>query len=89
VAIGPSLPIAVFLAVYTKVNAKPEAMTIGGPVTFLEPEEGAIADKTNAQVVGRPWGCANAGRSSSSRLRRGQTPFVCTGKLIAQPRKGV
>jgi ribulose-5-phosphate 4-epimerase/fuculose-1-phosphate aldolase len=57
VAVGPSLPVAVFRAVYTEVNAKlqVQAMSIGGPVTFLEPEEGAKADKNNEQVVGRPW----------------------------------
>jgi ribulose-5-phosphate 4-epimerase/fuculose-1-phosphate aldolase len=57
VAVGPSLPLAVFRAVYTEVNAKlqAQALGIGGPVTYLEPEEGALADKTNAQVVGRPW----------------------------------
>jgi hypothetical protein len=30
-------------------------MTIGGPIIFLEPEEGLLADKTNEQVAGRPW----------------------------------
>ena len=57
VAVGPSLPVAVFRAVYTEVNAKLQfqAMSIGGPITYLEPEEGAMADKTNDQVVGRPW----------------------------------
>jgi HCOMODA/2-hydroxy-3-carboxy-muconic semialdehyde decarboxylase len=57
VAVGPSLPIAVFRAVYTEVNAKlqTQAMTIGGPIIFLEPEEGLLADKTNEQVAGRPW----------------------------------
>jgi ribulose-5-phosphate 4-epimerase/fuculose-1-phosphate aldolase len=57
VAVAPSLPLAVFRAVYTEVNAKlqTQALSIGGPVTYLEPEEGALADKTNAQVVGRPW----------------------------------
>jgi ribulose-5-phosphate 4-epimerase/fuculose-1-phosphate aldolase len=57
VAVGPSLPIAVFRAVYTEINAKlqTQAASIGGPIIFLEPEEGAKADKTNEQVVGRPW----------------------------------
>ena len=57
VAVGPSLPLAVFRAVYTEVNAKlqAQALSIGGPVTFLEAEEGAKADLTNEQVVGRPW----------------------------------
>ncbi len=57
VAVGPSLPVAVFRAVYTEVNAKlqAQAMSIGGPIVFLEPEEGVLADKTNEQVAGRPW----------------------------------
>jgi HCOMODA/2-hydroxy-3-carboxy-muconic semialdehyde decarboxylase len=57
VAVGPSLPVAVFRAVYTEVNAKlqTQAAILGGPITFLAPEEGALADKTNIDVVGRPW----------------------------------
>jgi HCOMODA/2-hydroxy-3-carboxy-muconic semialdehyde decarboxylase len=57
VAAGPSLPIAVFRAVYTEVNAKLQiaATSIGGPITFLAPEEGMMADKDNARAVGRSW----------------------------------
>ena len=57
VVVGPSVPLAVFRAVYTEVNARLQiqAATIGGAITFLEAEEGARADKINEQVVGRPW----------------------------------
>jgi HCOMODA/2-hydroxy-3-carboxy-muconic semialdehyde decarboxylase len=57
VAVGPSLAIAVFRAVYTEVNAKLQvaASSIGGPITFLDPEEGAKADKDNERAVGRAW----------------------------------
>jgi ribulose-5-phosphate 4-epimerase/fuculose-1-phosphate aldolase len=57
VVVGPSVPLAVFRAVYTEVNARLQiqAATIGGAITFLEAEEGARAEKINEQVVGRPW----------------------------------
>jgi ribulose-5-phosphate 4-epimerase/fuculose-1-phosphate aldolase len=57
VVTAPSLPLAVFRAVYTEVNARLQlqAIALGGPVTYLDPEEGAEADKINEQVVARPW----------------------------------
>jgi len=57
VAVGPSLPIAVFRAIYTEVNAKLQATaaSIGGPIAFLDPEEGVKADNDNARAVGRSW----------------------------------
>jgi HCOMODA/2-hydroxy-3-carboxy-muconic semialdehyde decarboxylase len=57
VAVAPSLPLAVFRAIYTEVNARLQiaAATLGGPITFLTPEEGAKADAINARVIGRPW----------------------------------
>jgi HCOMODA/2-hydroxy-3-carboxy-muconic semialdehyde decarboxylase len=57
VAVGPTLPAAVFRAVYTEVNAKLQiaAASIGGPIQFLDPEEGAKADQLNEQVIGRTW----------------------------------
>jgi len=57
VAVGPSIPVAVFRAVYTEVNARlqTQAAALGGPIYALEPEEGVKADQTNQQVTGRPW----------------------------------
>ena len=56
VVVGPSLPIVVFRAYYTEVNARLQQQAIAlGPVTYLEPEEARIADKVNEQVVMRPW----------------------------------
>jgi HCOMODA/2-hydroxy-3-carboxy-muconic semialdehyde decarboxylase len=57
VAVGPSLPLAVFRAVYTEVNARLQiaATGLGGPIAFLSPEEGAKADAIHAQVIARPW----------------------------------
>jgi ribulose-5-phosphate 4-epimerase/fuculose-1-phosphate aldolase len=57
VAVGPSIPVAVFRAVYTEVNARlqTQAAALGGPINALEPEEGVKADQTNQQVTGRPW----------------------------------
>jgi ribulose-5-phosphate 4-epimerase/fuculose-1-phosphate aldolase len=57
VVVAASLPMAVFRAVYTEVNARLQlqAIALGGPVTYLTPEEGAKADLINEQVVARPW----------------------------------
>jgi HCOMODA/2-hydroxy-3-carboxy-muconic semialdehyde decarboxylase len=52
-----SLPLAVFRAIYTEVDAKMQlqATTLGGPIDALTPEEGALAEKVNEQIVGRAW----------------------------------
>src|SRR5262245_41274448 len=57
VVVGPSIQVAVFRAVYTEINARlqTQAIALGGPVTYLEPEEGAKADIIQQQVVMRPW----------------------------------
>ncbi len=54
---GPTLPIAVFRAVYTEVNARMQlqAIQLGGTYTTLEPEEGVKADKVNEVISARPW----------------------------------
>ena len=54
---APTLPLAVFRAVYTEVNARmqQQAIALGGPYTTLEPEEGIKADKVNAVISARPW----------------------------------
>ena len=57
-AVGPSLPLAVYRAVYTEVNARlqGDAMRLG-PVNFLTPEEAHAAAETNASpgVLARIW----------------------------------
>lgn len=57
VVVGPTIPMAVFRAVYTEVNARvqAQAMAIGGPVTYLEPEEGEKANKALDQIHLRAW----------------------------------
>jgi ribulose-5-phosphate 4-epimerase/fuculose-1-phosphate aldolase len=57
VVVAPTIQLAVFRAVYTEVNARMQlqAIGLGGPITFLEPEEGEKADKINEQVSARPW----------------------------------
>ena len=57
VATGPTLPLAVFRAIYTEVDARIElqAIGIGGPITALSSEEGRKAEELNAQIVGRTW----------------------------------
>ena len=54
---GPTIPLAVFRAVYTEVNARMQqnAIMLGGPYTALEPEEGVKADKVNEVISARPW----------------------------------
>jgi len=57
VVVGPSVQIAVYRAIYTETNARlqAQAIALGGPVTYLDPEEGAKADVIQQQVVTRPW----------------------------------
>ena len=57
VAVGPSLPIAVFRAVYTEVNARlqVQATMLGGPIAALDPEEGVKADQVNLTSAARAW----------------------------------
>ena len=57
VTVGPTLPIAVFRAIYTEVDARMQiqATTLGGAIVALSPEEGVAADKVNAQISARAW----------------------------------
>jgi HCOMODA/2-hydroxy-3-carboxy-muconic semialdehyde decarboxylase len=57
VTTGPNLPLVVFRSVYTEVNARlqMQAMSLGGPIIYLEPEEGRKAEATMAGTVARPW----------------------------------
>jgi ribulose-5-phosphate 4-epimerase/fuculose-1-phosphate aldolase len=57
VVVGPTIPLTVFRAVYTEVNARVQAQAIalGGPVTYLEVEEGERANKALDQIHLRAW----------------------------------
>lgn len=57
VAVGPSLPVAVFRAIFTVTSAaiQHQAMALGGPLAALDAQEGALADVINVQTVGRSW----------------------------------
>jgi ribulose-5-phosphate 4-epimerase/fuculose-1-phosphate aldolase len=57
VIVAPTLPLAVFRAVYTEVNARLQAQAIGlgGPIEALTADEGLKAEDVNAQIVGRAW----------------------------------
>ena len=57
VATGPSLPVAVFRAIFTVTSAhiQHQALALGGPVAALGAEEGRLADVVNVQTVGRAW----------------------------------
>jgi HCOMODA/2-hydroxy-3-carboxy-muconic semialdehyde decarboxylase len=54
VVVAPSVRIAVYRAIYTEANAKLllQAKMLGGPITYLAPEEAALMDKE--QVRHRP-----------------------------------
>ena len=55
--VGPTLPLTVYRAIYTEVNARlqTQAIEIGGPITFLSPEEAEKAGKVNDQIHLRAW----------------------------------
>ncbi len=57
VVVGASLPQAVFRSVYTEVNARlqSQAMALGGPVTYLDPEEARRAETSLGGTLARPW----------------------------------
>lgn len=58
VAVGSSLQIAVYRAIYTQQNAAllETAINLGGDIHFLAPEEGRLADQSIQTVMQRPWG---------------------------------
>jgi HCOMODA/2-hydroxy-3-carboxy-muconic semialdehyde decarboxylase len=57
VAVGPSLPVAVFRAIFSvaSANIQHQALALGGPLAALDAEEGRLADVVNVQTVGRSW----------------------------------
>ena len=57
VAVAESLPVAVFRAIFTEINARVQlqATALGGPVAALDAEEGRRADIVNVNTVGRSW----------------------------------
>lgn len=57
VAVGPSVPAAVFRAVFTEVSARVQlqAAVLGGPIAALDEEEGRKADAINLATLGRSW----------------------------------
>lgn len=57
VAVGADLPVAVYRAVYTEMNAALQQKAIGlnGEITYLSDEEALLADEMMAGVMNRPW----------------------------------
>lgn len=57
VVVATTIPMAVFRAHYTNVNAQlqMQAMALGGPVTFMEPEESQKTLGVIEQIHGRAW----------------------------------
>jgi HCOMODA/2-hydroxy-3-carboxy-muconic semialdehyde decarboxylase len=57
VAVGPSLQVAVFRAIYAEVNARVQlhAESLGGLVAALSEEEGQKADLLNVGSANRSW----------------------------------
>ena len=57
-AVAETVPVAVFRAYYTQVNAEVQqrAIAVGGnAVTYLTEEEAALSEKSNESVIARPW----------------------------------
>jgi len=57
VVVGPNVQIAVYRAVYTEINARLQtiAIAMGGPLNFLEKEEGENIDQGIQSQIARPW----------------------------------
>ena len=56
VVVGPNLKVATARAVFTDENARMQsvALSFGGPVNYISPEEGALRDKGPGDPV-RAW----------------------------------
>jgi ribulose-5-phosphate 4-epimerase/fuculose-1-phosphate aldolase len=56
-AVASSIPLAVFRAIYTDINARMQmqALAAGGPITFLDPEEAEKAAKAAGQSHTLAW----------------------------------
>jgi len=57
VVVGSTIPLAVYRAIYTETNARlqMQALSLGGPVTYVDPEEGRKFESALATQVRRPW----------------------------------
>ncbi|MFM9886928.1 MAG: class II aldolase/adducin family protein [Burkholderiales bacterium] len=57
VVVGPSVPGAVYRAIYTEINARlqQQVRALGGTPTYLSREEGEKASLTNLSAIERPW----------------------------------
>jgi ribulose-5-phosphate 4-epimerase/fuculose-1-phosphate aldolase len=57
IAVAPTLPSAVFRAIFTEVSARVQlqAATLGGAMAALDEEEGRKADAVNLATVSRSW----------------------------------
>jgi HCOMODA/2-hydroxy-3-carboxy-muconic semialdehyde decarboxylase len=75
VAVAPTLPSAVFRAIFTEVSARVQlqAAALGGPMAALDEEEGRKADAINLATVGRSWDLWKKRVPPSPRLRRTRT----------------
>jgi ribulose-5-phosphate 4-epimerase/fuculose-1-phosphate aldolase len=56
-AVGDSLAVVVYRAIYTESNAalQQAAIALGGSVTYLDGEESRLSDASNRGVIERPW----------------------------------
>jgi HCOMODA/2-hydroxy-3-carboxy-muconic semialdehyde decarboxylase len=57
VCVGPNIMTAVYRAVYTEVNARlqAQAIALGGPINFLDPEECELITGRRDSNFQRPW----------------------------------
>jgi ribulose-5-phosphate 4-epimerase/fuculose-1-phosphate aldolase len=57
VAVAPTIPIAVYRAIYTQLNAalQQQAIALGGTVTYLVPEEAMLTVPVQTATIMRPW----------------------------------
>lgn len=57
VAVGDSIPAAVYRAMYTEQTAaiQQKAIALGGDVVYLDPEEARLTDEMNRGQWERPW----------------------------------
>lgn len=57
VVVAASLPLAVYRAIYTEINARlqMQALSLGGPVNYLDAEEARKMERIIDVTIQRPW----------------------------------
>lgn len=87
VTVGSSIPFAVYHAIYTEVNARLQlqAISLGGSVSYIAPEEGKLYEPNIAGTISRPWELWKKRSSGNSLTRRRSCFKPATANVLNSP----